>query len=158
MAKAKKRIDPKQITFFDVIQDLHEKDSKSNPAGSFDIDSRFRESITQALKESSFSRYHIAARMSELIGHEITKSMLDSWTAESKENHRFPAIFLPAFCEATGRTETLQTLARPVGVFMLPGTEALRSEIQRIDEEINKKKTEKKKRLFYLREIEGENQ
>ena len=93
--------------------------------------------------------------MSELIGSEITKMMLDSWTAESKEAHRFPAIFLPAICEATGQTEPLRMLGRLVGFFVLPGPEALRSEIQRLEEEIGSKQREKKKRLLFLKEIES---
>jgi hypothetical protein len=39
------------------------------------------------------SRYQVAAKMSELLDVDITKTMLDSWTAESKEQHRFPALF-----------------------------------------------------------------
>ena len=156
MAKSKKRIDnPNQLTIFDVIQNIQEKESKSKPAGSFDIDRQFRAAISDALKECRLSRYQVAARMSELVGYEITKTMLDSWTATSKDNHRFPVIFLPAFCEATGQTEPLKMLGRPVGVFILPGPEALRAEIQRLEEEIAGKKYEKKKRLIFLKEIEG---
>jgi len=156
MSKLKKRLDnPNQITIFDVIQSLQNKERQSRPAGSFDIDRQFRESISKALKKCPLSRYQVAARMSELIGCDITKSMLDSWTAESKENHRFPAIFLPAFCEATGQTEPLNILARPVKVFVLPSAEALRSEIHKLEEEIVSKKNEKKKRLMFLKEIEG---
>lgn len=157
MANRKKRIDnPNQLTIFDVIQNIQEEERQSRPAGSFDIDNQFREAISAALKACPLSRYQVAAGMSDLVGYEITKSMLDSWTAESKENHRFPAIFLPAFCEATGQTEPLRTLGRVVGVFVMPGPEALRAEIQRIEEEITKKKREKKKRVIFLREIERE--
>ena len=93
--------------------------------------------------------------MSELTETDITKTMLDSWTAESKEGHRFPAIFLPAFCEATGCSEPLKLLGKLVGVFVMPGPEALRAEIQRIEEDINKKQNEKRKRLIFLKEMEG---
>jgi len=98
----------------------------------------------------------VAARMSEPVGQGITKTMLDSWTAESKENHRFPAIFLPAFYEAVADTEPLRMLGRLVGVFVLPGPEALRAEIQRLEEEITAKQHEKRKRVFFLREMEGD--
>ncbi|MEI6425671.1 MAG: hypothetical protein WCP55_25885 [Lentisphaerota bacterium] len=37
----------------------------------------------------------------------------------------------------------------------LPGPEALRAEIQRIEEEINHKQTEKRKRLVFLKEMEA---
>ena len=125
-------------------------------AGSFDIDRQFRAAISEALKRCPLSRWQVAARMSELIGQEITKSMLDSWTAESKEGHRFPAIFLPAFCEAAGCSEPLKLMGRLVGVFILPGPEALRAEIQRIEEEINRNQAEKRKRQMFLKELEGQ--
>jgi len=155
MSKFKKRFsNDNQITIYDLLQNLQE-DEKMPTAGSFDIDRRFREAVSAVLKRCPLSRYQVAARMSELIGQDITKSMLDSWTAESKENHRFPAIFLPAFCEATGSSDPLKLLSSLVGVFMLPGPEALRAEIRRIEEEIMKKQQEKKKRLLFLQEIEG---
>ena len=155
MAKFKQRIDINQPSLIDILKNYQEENQTTRPAGSFDIDRQFRELISQALKNCPLSRWQVAARMSELTGQEITKAMLDSWTAESKEDHRFPAIFLPAFCEATGCSEPLMMLGKLVGVFVLPGPEALRAEIQRIEEEINRKQTEKRKRLVFLKEIES---
>ena len=155
MAKSKKHIDTKQISLFEFIKSFQEQKSESKPVGSFDIDRRFREAISLALKRCPLSRYQVAARMSELCDTDITKTMLDSWTAESKEMHRFPAIFLPAFCEAVGQSDPLKLIGDPVGVFILPGPEALRAEIQRLEEEIGKKQAEKKKRLVFLKEMEG---
>jgi hypothetical protein len=154
MAKIKQRIDSNQVSLFDILKNLQEESQTSRPAGSFDIDSQFRAAISEALKHCPLSRWQVAARMSELVGSEITKSMLDSWTAESKEGHRFPAIFLPAFCEAAGCSEPLKLMGRLVGVFILPGPEALRAEIQRIGEEINRKQAEKRKREIFLKEME----
>jgi hypothetical protein len=158
MAKMKQRIDIKQASLFDILKNYQEENQISRLAGSFDIDRQFRAAISDALKRCPLSRWQVAARMSELTGCEITKAMLDSWTAESKEDHRFPAIFLPAFCEAVGCSEPLKMMGRLVGVFILPGPEALRAEIQRIEEDINKKQTEKRKRLVFLKEMEGEKQ
>lgn len=154
MANRKQRIDTRQASLFDILQNLQVAANASPAAGSFDIDSQFRAAISEALKQCSLSRWQVAARMSELTGCEITKAMLDSWTAESKEGHRFPAIFLPAFCEATGCSEPLKLLGRLVGVFILPGPEALRAEIQKIEEEINRKQAEKRKRQMFLKEME----
>lgn len=153
MSKAQKRIDPKQLTIFDAIRRIQEREAAHKPSGSFDIDRQFREAISATIKGCPRSRYEIAARMSELIGQEITKTTLDSWTAESKDGHRFPAIFLSAFCEATGSSEPLKILGRLVGVFVMPGPEALRAEIQKLEEEIAKRQAEKKKRLIFLREM-----
>lgn len=152
MAKLKQNF-TNQASLFDLLKTYQENTTR--PAGSFDIDRQFRAAISEALKHCPLSRWQVAARMSELIGSEITKAMLDSWTAESKEFHRFPAIFLPAFCEAAGCSEPLKIMGRLVGVFILPGPEALRAEIQRIEEDINKKQTEKRKRMVFLKEMEG---
>lgn len=154
MTKCKKKLDIGQATIFDLLSEIQEQSVIVTSPGSMDIDSRFRAAISEALKACRLSRFGVAARMSELTGTEITKSMLDSWTAESKENHRFPAIYLPAFCEATGNHEPLRMLSSLVGVFILPGPEALRAEIRRIEEEIEKKQHERRKRLLFLREME----
>lgn len=154
MAKSKKILD-NQSSIFDLLATSMTKDAaESKPAGSMDIDSRMREMISKELRGCQLSRYQVAARMSELVGQDITKTMLDSWTAESKEQHRFPAIFLPAFCEAVGSTRIIQDLGRIVGAFVLPGPEALRAEIQRIEEDISEAQKEKRKRQLFLREME----
>jgi hypothetical protein len=154
MAKIKQRIDIRQASLFDILKNYQEENQTARPAGSFDIDSQFRAAISEALKHCPLSRWQVAARMSELTGGEISKAMLDSWTSEAKEGHRFPAIFLPAFCEAVGSSEPLKMMGRLVGVFILPGPEALRAEIQRIEEEINQKQADKRKRLVFLKEME----
>jgi hypothetical protein len=155
MTKKKNRIDIHQASLFEILQNFQNDAPAPKPIGSYNCDRRFREAISEALRWSPLSRYQVAARMSELTDTDITKTMLDSWTAESKEQHRFPAIFLPAFCEAVGCVEPLQMLGRLVGLFVLPGPEALRAEIQRIEEEIGRAHGERRKRLLFLKEMEG---
>lgn len=154
MTKLKNKIDTNQLSLFDVIKTFNDQKPATKPAGSFDIDRQFREAVSLALKQCPLSRYDVVARMSELCGMDISKAMLDSWTADSKEQHRFPAIYLPAFCEVTGSSEPLKLLGSLTGVFVMPGPDALRAEIQRIEEEIGKKQAEKKKRLVFLKEME----
>ncbi len=125
------------------------------PQGSLDIDSEFRAAVSADIKACPLSRYQIAARMSELTGQEITEAMLYSWTAESKEKHRFPCQFLPAFVVATGGRRAFECLSRRSGLFALPGPEALRAEIHRLDEQIKNLQDEKQKRRIFLREVEG---
>ena len=141
-----------QASFFDII--INNQQTTSHSPGSLDIDRELREAVSIDLKHCPLSRWQVAGSMSELSGIEITKSMLDSWTAESKEGHRFPAVLIPPFCIITRSTEVLKVLTKNVGVFVLPGEEALRSEVQRIEEEISRLKTEKQKRVVFLREVE----
>ena len=155
MTKKKKTFDSHQVSLFDLIKNFQDEPHSRKPVGSFNIDRSFREAVSEALRRTPLSRYQIAARMSELTDTDITKTMLDSWTAESKVQNRFPAVFLPAFCEAAGCHEPLKMLGSLIGVFVLPGPEALRAEIQRIEEEILRKQAEKRKRMLFLKEMEG---
>jgi hypothetical protein len=155
MAKSKKCLD-NQISIFEFLEHAQSESARAEASpGGMDVDRVFREAVSDALRNCPWSRYQVAARMSEMIGQDITKTMLDSWTAESKEQHRFPAVFLPAFCEAVGSTDPLRMLGRTVGAFVLPGPEALRAEIQRIEEEITRKQAEKRRRMTFLKEMES---
>jgi hypothetical protein len=152
MSKLRKNIDKnndQQLNLFDLLVEV-QRDNTAPRAGSLDIDTELRHQITSELKKSPYSRYHVAGRMSELTGTEITKSMLDSWTAESKELHRFPAIFLPAFCIAVGSSCLVNFLGRKAGVFVLPDKDALRAEIQKLLEEREKINKGIKKRKAFL--------
>lgn len=142
------------IRLADAISQQSEDDAAH--AGSLDIDAELRAAVSADIKACPLSRYQIAARMSELIGCEITESMLYSYTSESKERHRFPCQFLPAFVIATGGRRAFEVLSRRAGLFALPGPEALRAEIQHLEEDIKKKQHEKHKRQIFLKEIEGD--
>lgn len=152
-------------TLFDWLKEAeaNARHTISPPHGTLDIDTELRHAISQDLKHSivpctgrELSRYDVAARMSELVGHEIAKSQLDNFSAESHDRHRFPCQYLPAFVIATGgQRRTFECISRHAGLFAMPGPEALRAEIQRIDEDIRKKKAEKLKRETFLKEMEG---
>lgn len=100
--------------------------------GSLDYATELRCVLSDALKQSPRSRHEIAARMSELTGQDITKSMLDSWTAESKSPWRFPFEFAAAFESACDSTCLQQLLGRKRGSRILVGEEALLAEMGRI--------------------------
>ncbi len=121
-----------QLTIFDLIR---EDEAKKEPApGSMSIGNRLRNELSEGLRRCMLSRYEVASKMSELVGVEVTKSQLDSWTAESKEYHRFPAEYLPAFCAVTGHKEPLRIMARMIKCYLLEGKEALMAELGQIDQ------------------------
>ena len=119
-----------QLTIFDIVASRNQAPAP----GSFNIDKQLREALSEGLKQCSFSRYEAAAKMSELVGDEITKTMLDAWTAESKEQHRFPAEYLPAFCQVTGCMEPLRIMASLVKCHLVESEEAFLVELARIDQ------------------------
>ena len=101
--------------------------------GALDVGLAVRHLISDLLKDSPRNRFEIAARMSELLGHEITKHQLDSWTAESREGWRFPLEYLPAF-EVAVETHLVTTwLADVRGCKVLVGKEALDAEIGKLE-------------------------
>jgi hypothetical protein len=89
--------------------------------GSFDIDSELRHALSRALKDCDLSRYEVAAAISELVGAGVSKHMLDAYTAESHEGHKFPVQYLPAFVAVTGAAWVLDLIARKCGCIVLEG-------------------------------------
>ncbi len=123
-----------QPSLFDLVREDERKRICETAPGSFNLSCRLRSELSEGLKNCSLSRYEVAARMSELVGTEITKSQLDSWTAESKEYHRFPAEYLPAYCHITRYTEPMRIMARLMQCYLLESEEALLAELGRIDQ------------------------
>lgn len=157
MAKTRTRIDkadPRQLSLFDLLQAAQELRPQESVEGSLNVHTRLCHALTSAIKQSGpLSRWEIAGRMSHLLGTEITKFQIDAWTAESKEGHRIPAEYLPAFCTATGSREPLQILTDIAGLFCLPGPDALRAEIQRYAEAEATARGEKLRRKTLLAAI-----
>jgi hypothetical protein len=156
MSKAQRRIDNKQFTIFDLVKDYSTTSSPTN--GQFKIIENLRDALRQAIKDCPLSPHQIAGEMSHLLNETITKDQIYSWTRESdringRPERHIPAEYLPAFCQATGSTEPLKVLGGPCGIFIMPGPEALRAEIQKLDEEIREAQGKKKKRMMFLKEM-----
>ena len=154
MPKRKTKIDIRQMSLFDVIKECSARAPEQAKEGELDIANTLRLALVEAIKQCPLSRHQIAGEMSHLLGVEVTKSTIDTWTAESKERHRIPAEYLPAFCRATGNREPIRLLAERGDMFAMPGPEALRAEIQRLNEEESKARAEKRKRMKFLEEME----
>lgn len=159
MSKSKRKIDKNQLSIFDLLQNLSESQADPTIEGTFRIIEQLQASLRAVIKACPLSRYEIAGEMSHLLGQTVTKEQIDSWTRESDEmngrpGRHIPAEYLPAFCHVTGSNEPLIIMGRLAGLFVLPGPEALRAEIQKLDEEIQSAKGRKRKRLMFLREME----
>ena len=141
----------KQLPLFDEVAKICEQGTPAT--GSCNIQVQLKESVSRAMSISKLSRYEIAGQISNLLGKDVTKYHLDAWVAESKDGHRLPAEYLVAFCKVTGSYEPLNLICKPLGLFIMPGSDALRSEIRKIDEEIEGLMTEKEKRLVFLQKI-----
>lgn len=136
--------------FFEVPRD------RAPTPGSFDFDRQLRNLLNRAIKECPKSRAEIAAGMSDLVfgdagDGEITKAQLDSWTAPSRGEWRFPLCYLPAFIQATGAVWLLDKIAEPVGCKVLAGAEIVDAQIGMLDGQIE----ELKKRQAALKKVRG---
>lgn len=136
MAKAAAKRDLATLDLFDVPE------APAPVGGSLDYTKELNHVLTDAISASGQSRYVIAGRMSELTGQDITKSMLDSWTADSKLEWRFPFEFAAAFEAACGSTCLQELLGRKRGSRILVGKDALLAEWGRVQiakDEINQR-------------------
>lgn len=120
--------------------------------GALDVGLAVRHLISDLLKASPLNRFEIAARMSELLGHEITKNQLDAWTAESREGWRFPLEYLPAFEVAVETHQVTTWMADLRGCKVLVGKEALDAEIGKLE----RLKEEAARKIKQLKQAMGE--
>ncbi len=145
-----------QPTLFDFI-----KDQQAAPNnGSLNIIREVKEALSEDLRHavdeynSEISRAQVAARMTDLIGEEITLSQVNNWTAASHP-HEMPVSYLPAFIRATGgQRHAAEVVSKHSGLYLLPGPDALRAEIQQFDEKERWARKEKRVRMFHLKVME----
>lgn len=112
-----------QVSLLDIWESL------SMEPGSMDIRTGIAGMLSKAISTSRKSRYEIAAQVSELVGRDISKSTLDAWTAESKEDHRLPADVVPALCFVLHDFSLLRLLGKTCGCNVLEYDEAIYAEI-----------------------------
>lgn len=128
MSKYQKKIDIQSSMLSELLenQDL---------SGSLDISTKLRAALSAAIKRSPLSRHLIAGKMSDLMDRDITKAMLDSWTADSKDAWKFPAEYIPAFCLATEDTSILELICSECKCLLVKTEDQLRLELGNIVEQ-----------------------
>jgi hypothetical protein len=84
------------------------------PEGSLNLSIAFRNSLAQAIKSTTRSRWEISGHISELLGRNISKDMLDKYTSSCLDT-AFRAEELTAFCVATDSIEPIKALIEPLG-------------------------------------------
>jgi hypothetical protein len=85
-----------------------------------DVNAELIGAVAFALREArrrGLSRERIVDAMNATLPKAgITTRKLSAWSAESKDDHPFPARYLPAFCAATDCDLPLRVLARTLGL------------------------------------------
>jgi hypothetical protein len=85
-------------------------------------------------------RHEVAAACSKLTGKDVSKYMLDSYCAESKDDFNVPAYLIPAIEVATDSHLFGNWMARVRGGRLMIGRDALAGELGRIEREQDKLK------------------
>ena len=142
------------MSLFDAIRQEMENARSAPIPGSLNIKYQVIAALTDALRHAGKSREQIADEMTVYTGEEITVHMINAWVCQSKENHRFPLEYLPAFRRATDNLEPLNVASRACGAFTLRGPDALRADIRKIEEKKQAKKAEEKELEAEKRRLE----
>ena len=152
-----------QLTIFDLLKEQSEQATRHDVhahSGSLNFRSELCAALAQDLKHAhdekgrELSRYDVSARMSNLLNYEITKSTIDNWTAVSHDGRVPDAIELAAFVRATNQRRAVECMSLHAGIFALPGPDALRAEIQRRTEIIEREQNEITRSKNLLKEVE----
>lgn len=126
--------------------------AKTPLPGALDVGLPLRSLLSEQLKMTPHSRHQIAARMSELLGHEVTKHQLDSWTAESRDGWRFPLEYLPALEVALETHVITAWLADLRGARLAIGRDALKTQLGTLEH----LKSELRKQEAVIKKLLGE--
>ncbi|TAN59831.1 hypothetical protein EPN18_09760 [bacterium] len=120
-------VDPKQMSLLELLT----VNEQAQSPGAFDVETRLKEEASLALRMCRLSRYEVAAKMSEMLGREVTKSMLDNRTAESKEDQMWPAAWLAPFAVVTGHNEQIKLINKLARLPIADSEKLLDMEINR---------------------------
>jgi hypothetical protein len=83
-----------------------------------------RAALIEAIRKSGMTRESLAEEMSRLTGTEVTVRRLNAFTAESREDYRFPVELARAFCIATRDFALLERIAELSGLRLIGPAEA----------------------------------
>lgn len=142
----------KQLSLFDLLSQARDERIEQLP-GSLCISTKFLSAVKQAIKQAPKSRETIADEMTHLSGRTISVSAINNWTADSHP-HDMPSELLHIFCTVCGCDAPLRLINDSYGLFTLPGPDALRAEIQKLDEEEKRVSAEKRKHKLLLQTLE----
>lgn len=101
--------------------------------GNLDLDVPLRQALCAGLKHAEGDRFQVAAEMSRVTGREISKNMLDAYTAESRQDYNFPMRYAAAFEHATDSYCLTNLLGAARGCRVLVGEDTILAEMVKIE-------------------------
>ncbi|MBP1844789.1 hypothetical protein J2046_003056 [Rhizobium petrolearium] len=125
---------PAQLDFF-----LEPLFPVRSPTTTIDIEqfrAKLKRQMARAIRECPHSREVVAARMAQYLGlPNLSKTTLDSYTAESKTTHDVSLVRFKAFVRATGAVWLWDFVVSEDGLTILEGDEARLAEIARLQQQ-----------------------
>jgi hypothetical protein len=118
--------------------------------GGMDFRTRIGALVNEMLDDAKaadpeLDRYAVAARVSRLVGKEVSKATLDGYTAESRDAYNVPAWLMPALEHVCHSHRYTDWLAQIRGGRFLLGPAALDAEIGRIQSEMDNQREQLRK-------------
>ena len=98
-------------------------DRTSVTPGSLNDSHMIRVVLADSIRRSGKTREQIAEEMSYLVGREVTARMLYGFTADSKDDYRWPAELDRAFAVATGDDRILKCRVEAAGYKAISGND-----------------------------------
>ena len=141
MAKSKKYLAPGQMEL------------KFDKPNFVKLNQEIKYITSKAIAECEKSRLQIAEELSEMVGREISITMLNHWTAESKAGHRIPSDIIPAFCITVKNFDLIRLLSHACRGKFLESQEAILAEVAQLEKQIKNKESKKQElmRLYCAR-------
>lgn len=100
-----------------------------------DVSLKIKTALGKALKEYPEPASIAAARMSEIIGRQITEAALYSYTAPTKPEHDIGIMRLKAFVRVTGATWLWDLIVEDEGLTVMEGEEAHLAQLGHLEHE-----------------------
>lgn len=107
-------------------------------AGSMDHRSRLSALVGDMLRDAAgagLDRYEVSTRASRLAGRDVSKAMLDGYTAESREEFNIPLWVAPVIETVCSSTALAEWHAAERGGRLMVGAATLDAEIGRLERE-----------------------
>ncbi len=127
MTKRQPSFDPAQLAFT-----FEPTSAPTDEGGLSGLDRVIASAVSQILKEDPRSRFEIAGGMSALLDDEVSKAMLDAYSAEARESHNVSLARFLALVAETQRFDVLDALCHRVGCRVVVGEEVLTVELGHI--------------------------
>ncbi len=108
------------------------------PAIDFEV--RLAQAIGLALKETRHTRERVAALMSEILGEDVSRTMLDAYASPARDQHRISVTRFKALARATGAMWLFEVLLEGEGLTLLKGEQAVLAQVGALEQEIREKK------------------